>query len=60
MSVNPSLVALRQAEPTLEFVPDLLELARADEQAGQEVDHQPGHVLANGIFIPLELTDQSL
>ena len=50
MTVNSSLVAFGQAEPSLkiEIVLDLLKLSRADKKAGQEADHQPGHVLANG------------
>ena len=62
MTVNSSLVALGQAEPSLkiEIVLDLLELSRADKKAGQEADHQCGHVLANWILIPLESIDQLL
>jgi hypothetical protein len=62
MSVNSPLVALGQAEPSLkvEIVLDLLELSLADEKAGQEADHQRGHVLANRIPIPLESSDQLL
>ena len=62
MSVNSPLVALGQAEPSLkvEIVLDLLELSLADEKAGQEADHQRGHVLANRIPIPLESIDQLL
>ena len=38
MAVDPPLVALRQAKPTLqiEIVLDLLKLAVADEKAGRE------------------------
>ena len=62
MTVNSPLVALGQAEPSLkiEIVLDLLELARADKKAGQEADHQRGHVPANWILIPLESIDQLL
>ena len=62
MTVNSSLVAFGQAEPSLkiEIVLELLELSRADKKAGQEADHQPGHVLANWILIPLESIDQLL
>ena len=62
MTVNPPLVALGQAEPALkiEIVLDLLELARADEEAGQEAGHQRGHVPANRILVPLESIDQFL
>ena len=49
MTVNSSLVAFGQAEPPLEIeiVPDLFELSLAHEKAGQEADHQRGHLLAN-------------
>ena len=62
MTVNSSLVAFGQAEPSLkiEIVLDLLKLSLADKKAGQEADHQPGHVLANRNLIPLESIDQSL
>ena len=62
VTVNSPLVALGQAKPALEIeiVLDLLERSRADKKAGQEADHQPGHVLANWILIPLELIDQLL
>ena len=33
---------------------------RPDKKAGQEADHQPGHVLANGLLIPLESIAQLL
>ena len=62
VTVNSPLVALGQAKPALEIeiVLDLLELSRADKEAGQEADHQRGHVLANWILSPLELIDQLL
>ena len=62
MSVNPPLVALGQAEPSLQvqIVLDLLELAPADKKAGQEADHQRGHVPVNRTLIPLESIDQLL
>jgi len=62
MTVNSPLVALGQAKPTLkiEIVLDLVEFALTHEKAGQEADHQPGHVLANRILIPRELIDQPL
>jgi hypothetical protein len=62
MTVNPSLMALGQAEPSfeIEIVLDLLELARADKEAGQEADHQRGHVSVNRVLIPLESIDQLL
>src|SRR5208337_5092042 len=62
MTVNSPLVAFGQAEPPLEIeiVLDLFELSLAHKKAGQEADHQRGHVLANRIPIPLELADQFL
>lgn len=62
MPVNPPLVALGQAKPSLEIeiVLDLLELSRADKKTSQEAGHQRGHVLANGILIALESIDQLL
>ena len=62
MTVNSPLVAFGQAKPSLkiEIVLDLLELSLADEKAGQEADHQRGHVLANRILSPLESIDQLL
>src|SRR5271166_184812 len=60
MTVNSSLVAFGQAEPPLEIeiVPDLFELSLSHEKAGQEADHQRGHMLANRIPIPLESVDR--
>ena len=62
MTVNPPLVAFGQAKPSLqiEIVLDLLELSRAHKKTSQEAGHQRGHVLANGILIPLESIDQLL
>lgn len=62
MTVNSPLVALGQAEPPLEIkiVLDLFELPLTHKKAGQEADHQRGHVLANRILIPLESVDQLL
>src|SRR5512140_3470090 len=53
-------MTLGQAKPSfkIEIVLDLLELSRADKKAGQEADHQHGHVLANRIPSPLESIDQ--
>src|SRR3954452_7651330 len=61
-AVDPPLVALGQAEPALEVevVLDPLELARGDEEPGQEAGHQRGHVPVNRILGPLESIDQSL
>jgi len=62
MPVNPPLVALGRAKPALEIevVLDPLELARTDEEPGQEAGHQRGHVPANRILSPRESIDQSL
>lgn len=62
MTVNSPLVAFGQAEPPLEIkiVLDLFELSLTHKKAGQEADHQRGHVLANRILIPLESVDQPL
>ena len=62
MTVNSPLVAFGQAEPPLEIeiVLDLFELSLTHKKAGQEADHQRGHVLANRIPIPLESVDQRL
>ncbi len=56
MAVDPPLMTLRQTKPTLqiEVVLDFLELAGADEKARDEAEHDLSHVLANGIFRPLE------
>jgi hypothetical protein len=60
MTVNSPLVAFGQAEPPLkiEIVLDLLEPSLAHEKAGQEADHQRGHVVANRILMSLEAIDQ--
>jgi hypothetical protein len=49
MTVNSPLVAFGQAEPPLEIkiVLDLFKLSLTHKKAGQEADHQRGHVLAN-------------
>lgn len=62
VTVNPTLVALGQAKPTLQvqIVPDRFKLRPADEQARQETEHDPGHVTANRILGPLETIDQCL
>ena len=62
MTMDSSFMAFGQAEPTfkIEIVLDLLELSRADKKAGQEADHQRGHVPVNWILIPLESIDQPL
>src|SRR3954451_19290095 len=61
-AVDPTLVALRQAEPTLqvEVIPDPLIVLLADEQAGQEAQHQRRHPVADRILGRLETIDQRL
>src|SRR5260370_22183672 len=60
MTVDPPLVTLGQAKPTLQIkiVLELLKLASADEKSGKEANHHRAHVLANRILSPLELNDQ--
>ena len=62
VAVDPPLVTLGQAEPTLQIqiVPDLLELPLAHEQPGEEADHHPGHPATDRIPTPLEPIDQLL
>ena len=62
MAVDPTLVALRQAKPTLqiEVVPDPFILLLADEQAGQEAEHHRRHAVADRILGRLEAIDQRL
>ena len=61
-TVEPPLVTLGQAEPPLqiEIVADLLERGLADEQARDETDHDPGHLLVNRIAGALEPRRQLL
>jgi hypothetical protein len=51
MTVDPPLVALGQAEPSLEveIVADLLERGFADKKARDETNHDPGHLVVNRI-----------
>jgi hypothetical protein len=62
MSVDPPFVALGQAEPSLkvEIVADLLEPGLADKEAGDETDHDPGHLSVNRITGTLEACRQFL
>ena len=62
VTVDPTLVALGQAKPPLqvEIVSDRFPLGPADEQPGQEADHDLGHVPADGVFGLLEAIDQRL
>ncbi len=61
-AVDPSLVTLRQAEPTLqvEVIPDPFILLLAHEEAVDEAEHHRRHVVADRILGPLELVDQRL
>ena len=60
MTVDPALVTLGQAKPTLQIkiVLELLKLASADKKSGEKANHHRGHVLPNRILSPLELNDQ--
>ena len=60
MTVNPPLVTLGQAEPSLkiEIVLDRFKLPLADEKAGEEAHHHRGHMQANRILSPLESINQ--
>src|SRR4051794_28005989 len=59
-AVDPTLVALRQAEPTLqvEVIPDLFVVLLADEQAGEEAEHHRRHPVADRVLGRLEAIDQ--
>ncbi len=61
MTVDPPLVTLGQAEPTLQIqvVADLLERPRADEQPGKEAHHHRDHLLVDRVVGPLEAIDQA-
>jgi len=61
-AVDPPLVALRQAKPTLQvqIIPDPFLLVLADEQAGKEADHHRGHVVTDRILGLLESVDPPL
>ena len=62
MTVNPPLVTLGQAKPTLqiEIIPDRFILTLADEQAGQEAEHHRRHAVLDRILRRLEAIDQRL
>jgi len=62
VTVDPPLVALRQAKPTLqvEIILDLFIHAVADEKAAEKADHHRRHLVANRIVGLLELIDQLL
>src|SRR4051794_39854743 len=61
-AVDPTLVALRQAEPTLqvEVILDPFVVLLADEQAGQEVEHHRRHAVPDRVLGRLEAIDQRL
>lgn len=60
MPVDPAFVALGQAEPPfqIEIISDLGKLGSADEEAGQEAQHDPGEVLVDRILLALEAVGQ--
>ena len=62
MTVNPPLVTLGQAKPSLqiEMIPDRFILLLADEKAGKEAEHHRGHAVTDRILGRLELIDQRL
>jgi hypothetical protein len=53
VAVDPPLVPLRQAKPTLqiEVVQDVIQVVPAQEQAGTEALHQSGHVVMRRIAV---------
>src|SRR4051794_6990378 len=61
-TVDPTLVALRQAEPPLqiEVIPDPFVVLLTHEQAGQEAEHHRRHPMADRILGRLEAIDQRL
>jgi hypothetical protein len=56
MAVDPTLMTLGQAKPTLQIkvVLDLIHGVTAGEQPGLEPTHHPGHVLMDRIVVSLE------
>jgi hypothetical protein len=62
VAVNPPLVTLGQTKPTLqiEIVVGVREFPRADEQAGEEADHDHCHLLMHGVSGTLKSLEQSL
>lgn len=62
MTVNPPLVTLGQAKPSLQFevIPDRLISLLADEESTKEAEHHRGHTMADRILGCLELIDQRL
>jgi hypothetical protein len=62
MTVDPALVTLGQAKPTLQvkIVADRFELAFADKQARQKAPHHLDHLLMQRLLCALEALDQFL
>ena len=62
MTVNPPLVTLGQAKPSLqiEIIPDRFIRLLADEEPGKEAEHHRGHTVADRILSRLESIDQRL
>src|SRR4051812_44466734 len=61
-TVDPTLVALRQAKPTLqiEVIPDRFLFLLADEQPVKEAEHHRRHAVPDRILGRLEAIDQRL
>src|SRR3954469_15572705 len=61
-AVDPTLMALRQAEPALqvEVILDPFVVLLADEQAGEEAEHHRRHAVADRPLGCLEAIDQRL
>jgi hypothetical protein len=59
VTVDSPFVTLGHAKPALpiEVVPDRFLLLLADEEAGKDAEHHPGHALADRILGLLELSD---
>src|SRR5215472_14563526 len=59
-TVDPPLMALRQAEPALsiEIIPDRFIRLLADEETGKAAEHHRGHAVADRVLGRLELIDQ--
>jgi hypothetical protein len=62
MTVDPPLVTLGQAKPTLqiEVVSDRFKHALADEQAGEKARHHAGHLPLSRVLRTPESSDQFL
>ena len=59
MAVDPTLMPLGQAEPTLqiEIVVDLIEGVTASKEAGAEALHQPGHMLVDRVTVAVKASE---